>query len=62
MIGLTIYRLATCTSTNDVAKALAGEGADDGTVVVVDEQTGGRGMKGHGWHSAPGWAFMHRSS
>ncbi len=46
--------LATCVSTNDVAKALAAEGADDGTVVVADEQTGGRGTKGRGWHSAPG--------
>jgi BirA family transcriptional regulator, biotin operon repressor / biotin---[acetyl-CoA-carboxylase] ligase len=54
MIGLTIYRLATCTSTNDVAKVLAGEGAADGTVVVAGEQTGGRGTKGRGWHSAPG--------
>ena len=54
MIGSTIYRLATCLSTNDVAKTLAAEGADDGTVVVADEQTGGRGTKGRGWHSAPG--------
>ena len=54
MIGSTIYRLATCGSTNDVAKTLAAEGAEDGTVVVAGEQTGGRGTKGRGWHSAPG--------
>jgi len=54
MIGSTIYRLATCASTNDVAKQLAAEGAEDGTVVVAAEQTGGRGTKGRGWHSAPG--------
>jgi BirA family biotin operon repressor/biotin-[acetyl-CoA-carboxylase] ligase len=54
MIGSTIYRLATCLSTNDVAKSLAAEGAGDGTVVVADEQTGGRGTKGRGWHSAQG--------
>jgi BirA family transcriptional regulator, biotin operon repressor / biotin---[acetyl-CoA-carboxylase] ligase len=54
MIGSTIYRLATCTSTNDVAKSLAQEGAEDGTVVVAAEQTGGRGTKGRGWYSAPG--------
>ncbi|OGD19014.1 MAG: biotin--[acetyl-CoA-carboxylase] ligase [Candidatus Aminicenantes bacterium RBG_16_63_16] len=54
MIGSTIYRLATCASTNDVAKQLAAEGAEDGTVVVAEEQTGGRGTKGRAWHSAPG--------
>jgi BirA family biotin operon repressor/biotin-[acetyl-CoA-carboxylase] ligase len=54
MIGSTIYRLATCVSTNDVAKRLAEEGAEDGTVVIAEEQTGGRGTKGRGWHSAPG--------
>jgi BirA family biotin operon repressor/biotin-[acetyl-CoA-carboxylase] ligase len=54
MIGTTIYRLATCTSTNDVAKTLAQEGAEEGTIVVADEQTGGRGTKGRGWHSARG--------
>jgi BirA family biotin operon repressor/biotin-[acetyl-CoA-carboxylase] ligase len=54
MIGATIYRLATCGSTNDVAKRLAAEGAEDGTVVVAGEQTGGRGTKGRGWHSACG--------
>jgi len=54
VIGSTIYRLATCGSTNDVAKTLAAEGAEDGTVVVAAEQTGGRGTKGRGWHSAPG--------
>jgi BirA family transcriptional regulator, biotin operon repressor / biotin---[acetyl-CoA-carboxylase] ligase len=54
MIGSTIYRLATCPSTNDVAKQLAAEGAADGTVVIAAEQTGGRGTKGRGWHSARG--------
>ena len=54
MIGSTIYRLATCASTNDLAKLLAAEGAEDGTVVIAEEQTGGRGTKGRGWHSAPG--------
>jgi BirA family biotin operon repressor/biotin-[acetyl-CoA-carboxylase] ligase len=54
MIGSTIYRLATCTSTNDVAKTLAQEGAEEGTVVIAETQTGGRGTKGRSWHSAPG--------
>jgi BirA family biotin operon repressor/biotin-[acetyl-CoA-carboxylase] ligase len=54
MIGSVIYRLATCASTNDVAKTLAQEGAEEGTAVVADEQTGGRGTKGRSWHSARG--------
>jgi BirA family transcriptional regulator, biotin operon repressor / biotin---[acetyl-CoA-carboxylase] ligase len=54
VIGSTIYRLAACVSTNDVAKRLAEEGAEDGKVVIAEEQTGGRGTKGRGWHSAPG--------
>jgi len=54
LIGSTIYRLAACVSTNDVAKRLAEEGAEDGTVVIAGEQTGGRGTKGRGWHSARG--------
>jgi BirA family biotin operon repressor/biotin-[acetyl-CoA-carboxylase] ligase len=54
MIGSTIYRLAVCASTNDVAKTLAQAGAETGTVVIADEQTSGRGTKGRGWHSAKG--------
>jgi BirA family biotin operon repressor/biotin-[acetyl-CoA-carboxylase] ligase len=54
MIGSTIYRLTTCPSTNDVAKTLAQGGAEDGTVVVADEQTGGKGTKGRAWYSVSG--------
>ena len=54
MIGSTIHRLATCTSTNDVARELAQAGAEGGTVVIARAQTGGRGTKGRSWHSAPG--------
>jgi BirA family biotin operon repressor/biotin-[acetyl-CoA-carboxylase] ligase len=37
-------------STNDVALSLASEGV----VVVADEQTAGRGRRGHTWYSPPG--------
>jgi BirA family biotin operon repressor/biotin-[acetyl-CoA-carboxylase] ligase len=53
-IGAIIHRLSSCSSTNDAAKALAQEGAEEGTVVIADEQTGGRGTKGRSWHSPPG--------
>jgi len=41
-------------STNDVAKALADEGALHGEVVVAEAQTAGRGRRGRTWVSPPG--------
>lgn len=38
----------------DVAHALAAEGAPDGTVVIADAQTSGRGRGGKRWSSEPG--------
>ena len=40
-------------STNTLAKALAGQGAPEGTVVVAEEQRAGRGRLGRGWVSPP---------
>ncbi|MBI2842735.1 MAG: biotin--[acetyl-CoA-carboxylase] ligase [Armatimonadetes bacterium] len=54
MIGAVIRRYETVTSTNDVAGALAAQGADEGTVVVAAEQTRGRGSRGRGWLSPAG--------
>lgn len=50
----TIHRLATCDSTNEEAKRLARDGAPEGTVIVADEQTAGRGTKGRKWFSPAG--------
>ena len=41
-------------STNDVALALAAGRDAEGIVVIADEQTAGRGRRGHRWHSPPG--------
>jgi len=41
-------------STNILAKSLAGEGSPEGSVVVADAQTGGRGRMGRIWESPSG--------
>jgi BirA family biotin operon repressor/biotin-[acetyl-CoA-carboxylase] ligase len=41
-------------STNAVARKKAQEGAPEGTAVVADYQTAGRGSQGRSWESSPG--------
>lgn len=41
-------------STNNYAKRLAEEGAADGTLVIADEQTGGKGRRGRHWETPKG--------
>ena len=41
-------------STNDLAKELAAKGAPEGTLVVAESQTRGRGRLGRQWESPPG--------
>lgn len=41
-------------STNTQAKRLAEEGAPEGTLVVADMQTAGKGRRGRSWQQAPG--------
>jgi BirA family transcriptional regulator, biotin operon repressor / biotin---[acetyl-CoA-carboxylase] ligase len=41
-------------STNRLARDLAIQGAVEGTLVVAESQTGGRGRKGRNWFSPPG--------
>ena len=53
-IGTVIHIFSRCPSTNDLAKRLAQGGAAAGTVVIAEEQTGGRGTKGRIWHSPHG--------
>ena len=49
-----VHHFETLDSTNDLAKALAAQGAPEGTVVVAEAQTGGRGRLGREWNSPPG--------
>ena len=50
-IGAKIHRFKTCTSTNDLAKEMALAGEEEGTVVISEEQTKGKGTKGRSWYS-----------
>jgi len=49
-----VLYFASVTSTNDVAARLADRGAPDGTTVVAELQTAGRGRLGRAWYSPPG--------
>jgi BirA family biotin operon repressor/biotin-[acetyl-CoA-carboxylase] ligase len=46
------------TSTNDVAKRLAREGAPEGTLVIAEEQTEGRGRQGRRWIAPVGSSLL----
>jgi BirA family transcriptional regulator, biotin operon repressor / biotin---[acetyl-CoA-carboxylase] ligase len=49
-----VHWLETATSTNDIAASLADLGAPEGTLVVAEAQTAGRGRMGRVWHSPAG--------
>lgn len=53
-----LVALETVGSTNDEARRLAAEGAEDGTLVWAREQTAGRGRQGRGWSSPPGNLYL----
>jgi BirA family biotin operon repressor/biotin-[acetyl-CoA-carboxylase] ligase len=49
-----IHHFDTLPSTNDLAKELAARGAPEGTLVVAEGQSRGRGRLGREWNSPPG--------
>lgn len=53
-IGHQLYYYPKLTSTMDIAKRKAQEGADEGTVVIAGEQTSGKGRLGRAWLSPQG--------
>ena len=53
-IGCPLHHLETVDSTNRFAVGLAREGAPEGTAVIADRQTAGRGRLQRVWQSPPG--------
>src|SRR5690554_4031443 len=54
-LGKDILYLPVCHSTNDVAKdKLKEKEAAEGSIIITDQQTNGRGQRGNQWHSEPG--------
>ena len=53
-----IVRLPSVDSTQTYAATLAANGAPDGTAVVAETQTRGRGRRGRVWHDAPGSSLL----
>ena len=53
MLGQHVEYRARVESTNDVARQLADAGAADGSLVIADEQTAGRGRLGRTWIAPP---------
>lgn len=53
IVGRELLFYESVTSTNTTAMELIGKGCNEGTVVIADEQTGGRGRRGRTWLSPP---------
>jgi BirA family biotin operon repressor/biotin-[acetyl-CoA-carboxylase] ligase len=51
VVGHHVYILGTVDSTNRVLHTLAARGVGEGTVVLAERQTAGRGRHGHAWFS-----------
>jgi BirA family biotin operon repressor/biotin-[acetyl-CoA-carboxylase] ligase len=58
IIGKEILHYAEVASTNTLAMDLAQKGADDGTVVIAETQTGGKGRLGRSWTSPAGNLYI----
>jgi BirA family biotin operon repressor/biotin-[acetyl-CoA-carboxylase] ligase len=57
-IGRNVVYRPSVTSTNDLARALAAQGAPEGTLVLAEEQTAGRGRLGRVWLAPAGTSLL----
>ncbi len=57
-IGRTLVFRSATASTNDEARRLAEEGTPDGTLVIADYQTAGRGRSDRRWEAPPGSSLL----
>jgi BirA family transcriptional regulator, biotin operon repressor / biotin---[acetyl-CoA-carboxylase] ligase len=57
-IGRPLWHYASVPSTMPLAHEMAAKGAPDGTALVADEQTAGRGRRGRQWHAPSGHAIL----
>ena len=57
-LGQRVVRYDSVGSTNDVAKELAAQGAPEGTLVIAEEQTAGRGRRGRTWYAPAGSSLL----
>ncbi|MFH1450049.1 MAG: biotin--[acetyl-CoA-carboxylase] ligase [bacterium] len=59
-LGKNIYYFKTINSTNDKAKSLADQGEGEGTLVIAEAQSRGKGRLNSKWFSPPGgiWASL----
>ncbi len=53
LLGKNIYYYGKVGSTNDLGKRLAQTEAEEGTLILTEEQTKGKGRMGRSWHSPP---------
>lgn len=58
VIGKKIYSYASIDSTNNIAYKMAEEGADEGSVIVAEEQKKGKGRIGRSWSSPKGGIYF----
>jgi BirA family biotin operon repressor/biotin-[acetyl-CoA-carboxylase] ligase len=58
VIGSRIMHYSSLQSTMEMGRELAGQGAIEGTVIITDEQTAGRGRMGRTWCSGTGSLAM----